>query len=483
MPDRTHSILRRARNERPVNQEPPRHHRDALLLFGLLFLISTYYTHTWVTTNDGSRYALTKAIVTRGTLAVDDVLTSLVEPEKAIDRTEFEGRTYSDKAPVGAMLAVPICALAHVVTARERPHIFLTSLFMSALPFALSGVLLLFIALRAGVQRAPALAMTFLFSAGTNLFYWSNLMFSHALSSFFVLLALYLLLEKPGPRWALLAGVAAGLAVGNDYYLIVLLPGFALYLWFTRREAIAFFVLGSALAGTIPAVYHWIIFGNPWTLPYRHQAHFGANHAAGVYGIAHFRIDALWHLLLAPTYGLLFFNPILLALGYTAPLAWRRDRALTLLWLGWAVVLVLLVGAIDHKSFGLGFSWGPRYLCPLIPVGAAIFLRHVQPSLFRSPVLWILGALSLLLNYVIANAYFKPPHFKAVEFLRWVVGERFYGSGGMSALGHLNMDLGWGLPVWLVAVTNVAVLATPVVVIGAIWFRERRPRPFPETRG
>ena len=142
----------------PERQRPT--WRDPFLLwifFSALF-VSIGYTHLVLSTNEASRYSLTKSIVTRGTLEIGPTLKQFEAQAGMADKAVFEGRTYSDKAPLGSFLGVPPAAIAHAVFADHQEYwrIFATSIFIAALPLAITGVLIYLLALSTSAQAVPS---------------------------------------------------------------------------------------------------------------------------------------------------------------------------------------------------------------------------------------------------------------------------------------------------------------------------------------
>ena len=116
-------------------------------------------------------------------------------------------------------------------------------------------------------------------------------------------------------RWDLLAGFACGWVVASEYTagLIVV----ALGLWVVRSgwERGLRFVLGAAPPLLLIPAYSWICLGDPFTLPYSHQASFPAMRE-GLYAIKWPDLETAYRLLLGPTRGLLFWTPFLVMAGF-----------------------------------------------------------------------------------------------------------------------------------------------------------------------
>ena len=115
----------------------------------------------------------------------------------------------------------------------------------------------------------------------------------------------------------------------------------------------------------IPA-YSWACFGDPFTLPYSHQASFPAM-KEGLYAIKWPDPATAFSLLFSPTRGLFFWTPFLVMAGF----GYRElfDRAPRLFWLMYLVPLLQIV-VISGRTWDwqAGPTLGPRLLAPMLPL-------------------------------------------------------------------------------------------------------------------
>jgi hypothetical protein len=360
-------------------------------------------------------------MATRGSLEVGNLIDQLVGPERAYDKAVYRGRVYSDKAPLGGLIGSIPCKVGEALFPVEHWRFFLTSLCIAALPAALTGWMMFMLALRYNDDWRIATFISFATMWGTNLLYWSTLMFSHSLTAALLVGAFYLLKRQDDPtdRDIATAGLCAGLAVASDYYVILLLPLFFFWCWPAFKRRTFWLVCGAAIAGVLPAAYHYAIFGNPLTLPYSHHATTAAHHATGFMGIIGPSPKGIWVILCSRAYGLFVYNPILIATALAAPLFFRRHRRDACFFLAVCVVLTLFNASINDVTYGFGWSWGPRYIMPMVPFamltltvvwaeGAGDHLRRATRAL---------AALSIALNIYIANIMYPPPSLQAFSFL------------------------------------------------------------------
>ena len=428
-----------------------------------LFVIAGFFTHFNLNTNSAPRYSLTKSIVEEGTLAITTTLPMVFDMEKAIDRAEFNGHMYSDKAPFGSFLGVPFYWALAQMFPDEPVRVFFMSIVLNAFPFSLIGILLFQFALRRKYSPFEAYCVVVPFMLGTNLLYWSTTLFSHPLTAFLLLCSILALYERREPAFIFGAGLAYGCAVANDYYVVTGVPLLLVWMWLRSKKE--FFMIVAGLSG--PALflmgYHYTIFGNPFSLPYDHHIYFGQVHQQGLSGIGLFSPVAMWTLWFSPSYGLFFFNPLLILFLWSMRSAYRNHKENFFVVGGLLLIFTFIVGSVQERTFGLGSSWGPRYLVCLIPLLIITVVQNQTGSLVRRPLFAALAVLSVVFNYLILWVYILPPKYGA---LGWLFGDGLMlanRSGGHSALSSINQAYQMNIPTSARVIFTLFVLLLPFV--------------------
>ncbi len=261
---------------------------DGVLVVLLFIGLSSLYMATVsgiTSSNDGSHYALLRTMVANRSFA----LKSFDDYAEGNDIAIVDGELFSDRPPGNAVTAVPFYLLADVLPQpeplpsrhdAENPRLF----WVMALP-VLAGTgtaVLLFVLLRQlAISPAAAFLTVFFFATGTTHWKYSTVFFSHALSSFLVMLAVVMAVwlgKRPYRHWGwyALLGLALGWSVVVEYsngLLVVIVSAFALFTLnpFNWRRAWRT-MLPLVIAGFIPAAflafYNWSNFGSPFTLSY-----------------------------------------------------------------------------------------------------------------------------------------------------------------------------------------------------------------------
>ncbi len=368
--------------------------------------------------NETAHLDLTRAIAEHGTLAVDRYRYN------SADLVVHEGRTYSNKAPGTALLALPAYVAARTLTqalplsetARWDLVAYLTILGSVALLSILGAVKSFQLACRVTGDRRAALGSVLCLWLATPLLAFSTLLFGHALAAALVALGAARLLDRDAPTSLgrdLLAGLCLGLAVTTEYpALLVALPLVAVSVPSRGRRA-AGVLLGCAIGLGPLLIYQQMAFGDALFPAYQayvaegSRANFPA-HARGFLGV-HWPggfgfFDALAEITIRPARGLLRLCPVLwLALPGLLLLqrSGRRREAVAIAVAGLALVTMNACYGDSIVFWGGGTSLGPRHLIPMLPL-LTLPVAHATQRFPRSLLaLGLVSALAMLLGTAI----------------------------------------------------------------------------------
>lgn len=374
------------------------------------------YAGAW---NDGSRLATVESLVDRHTFAIDDSIylapaaaarppydpgNAIVARYGTLDKLLIDGRFYSDKSPVPAVLmAVPyqLWRWAGGTSAADRPDLFalgLTWLFASV-PYVLAVWAVGRMTRSVAVPGPWDLILTSGFAFASLALPYA----AHVNNHILLLGAAAGVCEaalRPGPlttgraAWlGALAGFGYTIDLGAGPPLAVAVAG--LVAWQSRPPgrwwkllafagAVAPFVVANhvitfAIAGTLgpananPAYLDWP--GSPFTGPNMTGGwHHPSAASAGLYAL---------DLLYGKKGFLLHCPPLLLAVAGLPLLAWRpiRERPALLALGAWAVATWLLYAATSRNLSGVCLSI--RWFVPLVAAGyliLAVLVREVPAA-------------------------------------------------------------------------------------------------------
>ena len=296
-------------------------------------------------------------------------------------------------------------AVAALVAAGDRANVaeFVTSAY-PALVTALTAALLCALILRLGHGRRAAVAVALLFGLASPAWAYTVSFFSEPTIAICLLAAVASVLwrtEAPSVRAATLAGLWFSAAVLVRLDSAIYIPLFSLFLLARgsrdRRPALlAALAIGPLLALAATGAYNVARFHDPLTTGYGiagdthdlHPLHGGRALWEGIYGP-----------LLSPGKGIFLYAPALLLLPWALPrFARATGRGGALLVVGIAAVAVLAHANTLIVWLG-GWSWGPRFLIPIVPLlflPLGVLLSGVGPGLRR--LAWALAVLGALIQ-------------------------------------------------------------------------------------
>ncbi len=375
----------------------------ALLGLGTLFLLILVIPGTLDGLDARSMYEVVRSIVDHG-----DVTTA----SRSTGVPGVYGHFYSKYGPAQSLAALPLFvigrALAPLVPPYFAPELpIMVSSLLPAIVTALTVELFFLTALELGATARGAVVLSLIYLLATPAIVYAAQWFSEPLTACALLAAVYALLRDrrtPSPWWPILAGAALAIAVCTRLDALLFVPPLFVYLLLPRedRTARAFsfaLPLGIALVGL--ASYNADRFGSPFESGYgianavdafanrdAHPPHTLFSLAQGLYG-----------LLLSPGKGLLEYAPPVLLAPLGVALLWARRRAETALLL--ALFLICLVAHANVLIRWLGgWSWGPRFLVPVLPIALLLLAPLLGPAMTwtrRTRRVWAaLGALTVL---------------------------------------------------------------------------------------
>jgi len=354
----------------------------SVAIFVVGFLLAAYlFTYTGVIqSSDGlAMFATAESIVRRGQIDMNQLLWM------DLQQGSFgpDGELYSRKGLGMTLLALPL-----VWMAKQWPAVGLAqaALLLNPLLMAWTGAILYRCGRRLEWSRSAAVATALSFGLATMTWPYTQTFFSDPVCGWGLFTAFYGLLgfaQTGQKRYLLIGGIAWGLAYLTRVLNLVTLPIYlvgllvVLHRQFEQRyqrvassnslalfspktlpkilstqwRPLASFLIPIVLAGLTSLWWNWLRYGSIWE--------------SGYVETERFELFGISGLLMGPARGLLWYSPILILGLWGANWFWHNQR--------WILGAILALSALYVGVYGKwymwhgGFSWGPRFLVPLMP--------------------------------------------------------------------------------------------------------------------
>jgi len=358
----------------------------------------------------------------------------------------YKGKTYSMTPPGESWIAALLYTVFRpILTKLNDPRgevevLYVLCIIFASIPFAgLKAVLTYRIYRILNLDTKEAFWLCLLAHFSTMNFPYSTCFFKRHLSSFFLLLAFYLLMtakhngKAPVSR-ILSSGISSGFSVVINFPAGVLFPLFLFYLTsFIRPMIRATWILFGFLIGITPLLYaNWRIFDDPFYLSY--LSHHRSIPNGDVSTLSEFT-HALFEQTIGSHAGYFFYAPIMIMAIYGMIKA--KNYVAERLFIGAAFVVLLTLG-----SAWVGWAWlyigvGPRFLLeansflciPLCWAGSALYIQEQEASprrFFSLPIAF--AAISFFWSYASTVTGLTPGSARPLEYSLKVLASRF-GSG------------------------------------------------------
>ncbi|MDJ0961371.1 MAG: hypothetical protein QNJ88_11995 [Acidimicrobiia bacterium] len=367
------------------NPRSIRSYRVEILIALLVIVVVGPLVHEY-RAQQASRYLLTAAIWDNGTIQLDEYA-AVDPPILGVDRAVKDGHTYSDKAPLQPVLAVPFYAVYRAIGGEpaierrieENLGLWWVTFWMATVPAALLAALMF----REGrrIDGDAALPATIGLFGGSILLPFAALLFGHALAALFVFAAFLTLKSATTPLRLAGAGALCGAAVTAEYTAGVALVALTAYAVWRARSRVVWFLAGGVPFAVGLGWYHTMAFGTPLTHPYRYSAFTDVtSEARGFFSsFSRFRPEHVFEVFFDGR-GFLFAAPMVIVglIGLVQLVRTRSPHRSSAVLALAMFVGVLLIPVFWSNPWG-GDSPGPRYMTPALPflvIGAAAIWRR-----------------------------------------------------------------------------------------------------------
>lgn len=343
----------------------------ALLIFFtfLTFYIMTTGGHAY--TDEYQQYEVTKRIIDEGRL---DVTEEVAEKYwKGSFKRGVDGKLYAAAPPTWALSLIPFALLAKSLNLPPVTWI----LYGSTMVAGTCSLLFLF-SRKLGFSTKLSLTLTVIFGLATMAWPYSKTGISPMMGTLSLVGSIYLLyshrFDADAKKWHFIAGALCALSVAIRYDYAIFIPFLILFHFITiprdkfslssrsllviksRFLSIIFFIIPLFILSILVALYNHIIWGS--VLRSRTVDIVGPSEHTSFVGI--------FGILVSPYVGLFLFAPITILLSISLWDLYKKDRALSFLFVSIFVISLLFYGTLSF--WDQGHTWGPRYLFSSIPL-------------------------------------------------------------------------------------------------------------------
>ncbi len=384
-----------------------------LLLFFLFFFVFLTTSGGHIMTLDGMlTFIMTENFVTNGSptlnidslaarqtgfgvyYSIEDIVTNRAEREyekeqnKEITKEEFTKdyfeKTNLNEVPPPHYVVVPTVAAPLYLIAKSigaEPLNFVPWIFNSSI-VAITAVVIFFLSKEIFNSERIGFVLSLLFGFTSYIWPYTNGMLARPLAILFMMLSIYFLIRNKKNEhffFPIFAGVSLGLMGLTHANFFLLMPGLVAFGFFElrkNRKYLMLFGISLVLLFLVQAVVNDYRFGSPFDLYGLGEFSRGGNTDAASKWISEFEFDGIYGFLISPDNSLFVYFPIALLLPLGGYCLYKKDRALTLLFIfifvvtyGYIATTDTAVGGEGGKWNSVNAIWGPhRYLLPLIPI-------------------------------------------------------------------------------------------------------------------
>jgi hypothetical protein len=462
------------------------------LLFALVWLSCAWFGSWAFNPNNSTRMFAAIAIAETGDARIDAFA------DMTIDKANFDGHFYLDKAPGMTLMAVPLVALTNAVTgirSSDVQRVFegagLSQFMMLRQRMVTAGIVALLTALAAialldlvgGVtgSRSAGLFAALAYALGSPVWGWSTTLFGHAPVAALLLIGAWAVWrgtrgEQARAGYAALAGAALGWALVIEYSaLLTALPIGLWALWRTRAWPLpdkrrSYLVAAAAgLATLLPLIgYNLLAFGTPFRLGYSGVVGFEGMQQ-GLFGLTYPKLDVLAEITLGSRRGMLWVAPIILLAPFGFWTLLRKPATRDIGVMALAVAVTAFLYNASYVYWDGGNSTGPRHAVPALGfVAIALGALWASADRWERVLAALLLAASIAVNLLIVSTEIMAPA-DIVDPLREHLWSRLFVNGQLRTIPSEF----WGWQPWNGLYLYLALAAALAVALAWSLRRER----------
>lgn len=261
---------------------------------------------------------------------------------------------------------IPIYLLA-TLTSDNEGNIYYNAAFIvsfiNLIIHALCCLLLYKIAILLGATKFKSYFVALVFCLTSYSFSFAQSTYEHHFEMFFILLSYYYILSTNTRQSGLLAGIAITLGLIFRSTSILAIPGL---LFLATNKQRLYFTFSTIPGILIILGYNYFRFGNPFESGYNIAWQLTHGNDIKFWSLSKIP-QSLYGLLFSPAKGLIFFSPTIILSFFAFKIFWQKHTRITL-----SIILLcflyLIIFSMNFAWHGSIWSFGPRYILPILPL-------------------------------------------------------------------------------------------------------------------
>lgn len=370
-----------------------------LVFFTANLLLASFHTDLWHNVNATSRALPVISYFESGSFRIDKY------HEKTIDKSFVNGHYYTDKAPLPTFIVMPFFGLlkslgiikAHNGSLYGDAAFVLGDILCGTLPFVVAICLAFFYAYKNKSHFSPVF-LSMLPFYGSFMFVFSGTFYNHLFAAI-LLLASYTGIKN---KHFFFAGILAGLSFLSEFTIALIIPIWALTIWYNEKniKKAILFSIGVAPSIVLIMVYNNAFTGHPFEMLYKYVSDDFAAMKTN-YGFALPQIKAVWGLTFSQYRGVFFYAPFLLLILFYALKRYKEWLSKELL-RNYLIVsgAVYLLFVSSYFMWWGGWTYGPRHLTVIAMLLTFEGIVYCSRHQFSKTLFWALTGFGFIAAFL-----------------------------------------------------------------------------------
>ncbi len=302
--------------------------------------------------------------------------------------------------PGQSILFIPFYSMSFLLTKDDTRSYYLTAFSISFINYiinAISAFFLFKIIISIGYSRRKSLFVALVFCFTSYSFVFAQSTYEHHFEMLLLLISIFLTITSHNKNRFILAGLAISIGLLFRSTTIIIIPSILLLIMNSKGRI--HFLLGVLPGLIIVLLFNYYRFNNPlesgyslaWPLAYGSEMNFWSLGQIP---------SAIVGLIFSPGKGLLFFSPTIIIGLFGLKLFYLKNKRFSIALLI-TILSYLIIFSMNFAWHGSIWSFGPRYILPLVPLlYLPIVELKIRPWIYSVLIIAFLAQVLLIsVNY------------------------------------------------------------------------------------